>query len=166
MERPVSSPGSCTTCPTWDLNMGVESSRIWHFSTVLILSTGDEFSSEERRWVLFWTCRWISSMWLWYGFEGQVSDQVWSQISREGARQTPRSPLNCSKCDLLCSWVGFLSFVTPQKKEGMIFGRVGPHRHSLPLRLNPLITVPLWQEWVKSAPLSLFLMMILIMRTH
>lgn len=34
-----------------------------------------------------------------------------------------------------------------------------------PLPSAQLITVPLWQEWVKFSPLSLFLMMILIMRT-
>lgn len=103
-----------------------------------ILSTGEGFSSRERWWVLFWTCRWISSRWLWYGFEGPVSDLIWSQILREGARETTRSPLNCSKCDLLCSWARFLSFVTPQEKAGMIFfGRVRPSCHSPPLSLNP-----------------------------
>lgn len=85
---------------------------------------------------------------------------IWTGDSYLGKEST-----ELSNHDLPCSLVSYLLLLHKRRKTRSPSAGSDHTATAGPLASTQLITLPLWQERVKFAPLSLFLMMILIMRT-
>lgn len=166
-KRPASSPGSCIMCPNRDLNTGVDTTRIWRFSTLLFCPPGrDSVRGRDDE-----SCFEHAGGFLAAGCDMALKVQwvIWSGARYLG-KEPERQPgvhwivQNVTYC--APELVSYLLLLHKRRKAWSSSAGSGPAATARPGASTPLITMPLWQEWVKFAPLSLFLMMILIMRTH